>query len=275
MKNNSLKILPIFLTIPFLLAMYNGPHFYEYNIDDYDLTYVSHEQIDDEYIYTCNFKNNRSTAYVSSISLSGTIEEEKYELTLCENGFSNIFRNYNCVVPPQYEGTVRLSSAKEISDLSKLEKDGRGFSLSDNSIEKEFIYTSNIESITLKPIDQESVNPFYYYVIKFNENVENIYSCGVFEVNYNGETAHLLLESSKEGYHFSTSEELDLTKLTVKSITLVKTYRPFSINTERLGELTAIYVAIMVVIHVGIFCAIFFPVRHMLRKKRKAQTDIK
>ena len=275
MKKNLLRILPIFLALPFLMAMYNGPRFYEHNIDDYDLTYVSHEQIGDEYIYTCNFKNNRSTAYISSINLSGTLEEEKYELTLCENGFSSIFRNYNCVVPPQYEGTVRLSSTKEISDLSKLEKDGRGFSLSDSSVEKEFIYISNIESITLESINQDKSNPFYYYNIKFNKNVDNIYSCGVFEINYNGETAHLLLDSSKEGYHFSTSEELDLTKLAVESITLVKTYRAFSINTERLGELTAIYVAIMVVIHVGVFCAIFFPVRHMLRKKRKAQTDIK
>lgn len=273
MNKNSIKILPIFLALPFVMAMYNGPHFYESDISYYDLTYVSHEQIDEQYVYTCNFKNNSADVYISSISLSGTLKNENYQFSLYKNGFSDIFNNSYCVLAPQYEGIVKLYSEKEITDLSEFDKDGNGFSLSDSSINKINVYTSNIESITLNQIDSVKPSSSYYYTIKFNENVKNIYSCGLFEMKYNGETVYLMMESSKEGYRFSTSEQLDLNKLTVEGVTLVETYRPFSINVDKLGELTAIFVAIMVVIHVGIFCAIFFPIRHTLRKRRKAKAD--
>ena len=54
----SIKLLPIFLTLPFLMAMYNGPHFHVSNYDSYDVSYVSHEQVEDYYLYKVNVKKN-------------------------------------------------------------------------------------------------------------------------------------------------------------------------------------------------------------------------
>ena len=78
MKKSDLKLLPIFLTFPFLMGMYNGPYFHVPNYDSYDVTYVSHEKVEDDYIYTINIKHNSGYHYIYSLELKGTIEEEKY-----------------------------------------------------------------------------------------------------------------------------------------------------------------------------------------------------
>lgn len=270
MKKNRSKTLLLLLTIPFLTAFYNGPNFYVHHYSSYDLEYVSHEQVDDLYVYTCNFKNQSAT-YVELIKLNGTIDDETYSLELLDHSFSDIFCDY--VAKPYYEGTVKLVSSKEIPDISKLNKDGDGFITSDSSVKKAYASGDVVESISLmRAKDGES--RYYAYSITLSAGFNDIYGYGLYEMDYDGDPFYLLLDHYSEGYTFYTLQEVDLTKLKVNGITFIEQYRPFSPSDEGLLTVSLIILAVALLIHGALFCAVFFFVRFLIRKNRKAKAGL-
>ena len=269
----SIKLLPIFLTLPFLMAMYNGPHFHVSNYDSYDVSYVSHEQVEDYYLYTVNVKNNSGYHYIYSLHLEGTIEEEKYSNTLID--FSDTF--CDSLIGPYGEATVKMISEKEIPDVSKLSKNGDAYSIIDESIKKHYFTTDVVESISLVTNTNDESNPdynLYNYKINFKEGTDTNFGCGLFEFSYNNEPVYLMIEHFSSGYHIFTYQELDLTKLEVKGVTLIEQYRPFSPTSEGMLKVSLIVLAIALLIHGALFCAIFFFVRFLIRRNRKAKADL-
>ena len=117
MKKNHNKALLLLLTIPFLTAMYNGPHFHVDNYSSYNLTYVSHEQVDDNYVYTFDIENT-GPSFIYKVELEGMVDETKYQLTSFR--FSDIFTDN--LIGPYEEGIVKITSSREIPDLSEFKK---------------------------------------------------------------------------------------------------------------------------------------------------------
>lgn len=270
MKKNHNKALLLLLTLPFLTAMYNGPHFYVHHYDSYDLDYVSHEQIDDKYVYTCDFKNNSAT-YLTNIKLEGTINDETYNLGLLNHSFSDVFVDY--VPIPFYEGTVKLVSNKEIPDISKLDKDGDGFRIDDSSIEKAFASSDVIQGINLVHTKDES-SSYYCYRITLKPDFSDIYSCALYEMEYDEDRFYLLNDRTSDGYTFYTFQEVDLTKLKVGGITFIEEYHAFSPKGDGLLYAALVLLGIVLLIHLVIFLIVFFFVRFLIRKNRKAKADL-
>ena len=270
MKKNHNKALLLLLTIPFLTAFYNGPNFYVHHYSSYDLEYVSREQVDGLYVYTCNFKNQSAT-YVELIKLNGTIDDETYSLELLDHSFSDIFCDY--VAKPYYEGTVKLVSSKEIPDISKLNKDGDGFVTSDSSVKKAYASGDVVESISLmRAKDEES--RYYAYSITLSTDFNDIYGYGLYEMDYDGGTFYLFLDHYSEGYTFYTLQEVDLTKLKVNDITFIEQYRPFTPEGSGFLYLVLIVLVAIILIHLAIFLIVFFFIRFLIRRNNRARASI-
>ena len=269
MKKSRLKILPVFLSLPFLMAMYNGPHFHVSNYGSYDVTYVSHEQVEDYYLYTVNVKNNSGYHYIYSLQLEGTIEEEKYSKNLID--FSDTF--CGSLIGPYGEATVKMASTVEIPDVSKLSKSGDAYSIIDESIKKHYFPVDVVESISLVSSANSQSN-LYNYKINFKEGTDTNFGCGLFKFAYDSESIFLMLENTSDGYQFYTLKELDLTKLKVEGITLIEQYRPFSPTNEGILTVSLIVLAVALLVHGALFCAIFFFVRFLIRRNRKAKADL-
>ena len=268
MKNNK-KALLLLLTVPFLCALYNGPHFYDYGYSAYDLTYVSHELVDEEYVYTFDIKNNAG-AYLYFAELEGEVEEENYYLGI--NTFSDTFFDY--VLGPGVKTTVKVTTKKELPDLSQLTKNGKAYTISDSSINKHYFSSDFVESITLKDDGSNNANHYCVYKINFKEGSNTNFSSGVLELTYDNEEVYLMRDGSQDGWVFFTHQEIDLTKLKFQSATLIESYRPFSPSDEGILLVSLMLIGILLLIHGAIFCAIFFSVRFLIRKNRKAKADL-
>ena len=269
MKKNLNKALLILSTIPFLCAMYNGPHFYVSNYDSYDVSYVSHEQVEDYYLYTVNIKNNSGYHYIYSLQLEGIIEEEKYSKSLTD--FSDTF--CGSLIGPYGEATIKMASRVEIPDVSKLSKSGDAYSIIDESIKKHYFPIDVVESISLVSSANNQSN-LYNYKINFKEGTDTNFGCGLFKFAYDSEPIYLMLENTSNGYQFYTLKELDLTKLKVEGITLIEQYRAFSPTNEGILKVSLIVLAVALLVHGALFCAIFFFVRFLIRRNRKAKADL-
>lgn len=269
MKKNRFKLLSIFLTLPFLMGMYNGPHFHVSNYGSYDVSYVSHEQVEDYYLYTVNIKNNSGYHYIYSLHLEGTIEEEKYSDTLID--FSDTF--CGSLIGPYGEATIKMASKIEIPDVSELSKSGDAYSIIDESIKKHYFPTDVVESISLVSSANSQSN-LYNYKINFKEGTDTNFGCGLFKFTYDKEPIYLMLENTSDGYQIYTLKELDLTKLKVEGITLIEQYRPFSPTSEGILKVSLIVIAIALLVHGALFCAIFFFVRFLIRRNRKAKAGL-
>ncbi len=273
MKKSRLKILPVFLSLPFLMAMYNGPYFHVSNYDSYDVAYVSHEKVEDDYIYTINIKHNSGYHYIYSLELKGTIEEEKYSVK--SDKFSDTF--CDSLIGPFGETTIKMTSKKEIPDVSKLSKSGDAYSIIDESIKKHYFTTDVVESISLVTNTNDESNPdynLYNYKINFKEGTNTNFACGLFKFTYDDEPIYLMIENYSSGYHIFTYEELDLTKLKVEEITLIEQHLAFSPTNEGILTVSLIVLAVALLIHGVLFCAIFFFVRFLIRRNRKAKAGL-
>ena len=188
------KLSLVLLTMPFLTAMmYNGPYFYVSNYNSYDVSYVSHEQVEDYYLYTINVKNNSGYHYIYSLQLEGTIEEEKYSKFLTD--FSDTF--CGSLIGPYGEANVKMISEKEIPDVSELSKNGDAYSIIDESIKKHYFTTDVVESISLVTNTNDESNPdynLYNYKINFKEGTDTNFGCGLFEFSYNNEPVYLMID---------------------------------------------------------------------------------
>ena len=269
MKNKHRKLLLLFLTFPFLTALYNGPHFYDHGYDNYDLTYVSHEQIDDQYVYTFDIKNNGG-GYIYSVKLKGEIEEENYNLSI--NSFSDTFCDY--VLGPGVKTTVKVTTSKEIPDISKLKKTSEAYTISDSSINKHYFSSDYVENITLEDDGSSNPNHVLIYKVNFKEGTNTNFGCGVFEYTYSEEKVYLMKDRSQEGWRIYTYQEIDLTKLKYEGATLIEDYRVFSPTGEGIALVSLMAIGVILLIHGAIFCAVFFPVRYLIRKNRKAKADL-
>ena len=255
------------------MAMYNGPYFHVTNYDSYDVTYVSHEKVEDDYVYTLNIKHNSGYHYIYSLELNGTIEEEKYSIK--SDKFSDTF--CDSLIGPFGETVVKMTSKKEIPDVSKLSKSGDAYSIIDESIEKHYFTTDVVKSISLVTNTNDESNPdynLYNYKINFKEGTNTNFACGLFEFTYDDEPIYLMIENYSSGYHIFTYEELDLTELKVESITLIEQHRAFFPTNEGILTVSLIVLAVVLLIHGVLFCAIFFFVRFLIRRNRKAKADL-
>ena len=83
-----------------------------------------------------------------------------------------------------------------------------------------------------------------------------------------------MIENYSTGYHIFTYEELDLTKLKVEGVTLIEQYRAFSPTSEGILTVSLMILVAAVLVHGVLFCAIFFFVRFLIRRNRKAKADL-
>ena len=269
MNKKHLKALPIFLSLPLLMAMYNGPQFHMNDYASYDVTYISHEVVDENYVYTVNVKSN-SNYYISSITLETTEEEGNYKFS--SKRFSNIFNGY--LIAPYKEATISLTSKQEITDFSKLGKHSSAYSLGYERLKKHFFNSETFESVTLAEYRPDNKDYPYEYKVNFKEGYDTNFCCGLFEMTYDNESVFLMLDGEYGDYHFYTYEELDLTKLKMEEATLIEQWRAFDPSPEGIMTLVFIVIGIMVVISAIIFCFVFFFVRYLIRKNKKARADL-
>ena len=156
-----------------------------------------------------------------------------------------------------------------------LKKSGDAYSISDSSIKKHYFPSEAIESITLADTHPDNENCKYEYQFNFKEEYDIAFRCGLFEITYEDKPINLMLDYSGDTYHFYTREEIDLTKLKVESITLIEEYHFFQPSEEGLRNLLFLVIGVILVISGVIFVVVFFFVRFLLRKNRKARAALK
>ena len=264
----------LFMTLPFLTAMYNGPGFYESHYKSFDYEYVSHEQVEDKYVYTLKIKNSSGYYYLYNLKLEGKIDDINYSLHLDSHGFSDVFADY--MIGPYAEKTIKMVSSKEIPDINELTKDGSAITLKDDSVYKWYNEPSVIESIVEKPIEGDNPNNLFAYQINYKENAEPDYFYGgLIGLTYGDEDFYLLVEKNSSGSNIYTYEAIDLTQLTVKQVTLIEGYRT-RINEQGIIAFLFMFLGIMVLISGGVFCIIFFGiyfVKRLTRKKKQQAAE--
>ena len=258
------------MTFPFLTAMmYNGPHFHVNNYSSYDLVYVSSEQVDENYVYSFNVENTGSS-YIYKIELEGYVDSTKYQLTTFH--LSDVFTSL--LIGPYGEATVKITSSAEITDFSEFEKSGDAYSISDSSIKKHFFAGEIVESISLVDTHPDNKDCAYEYTFNFKEGYDVAFSCGLFEMIYEDKPVKLMLDCYSGTYHFYTREEIDLTKLKVEEFTLIEEYRPFTPTEEGMRNLLFLVIAFALVVSGVVFLVVFFFVRFLIKKNKKARAGL-
>ena len=255
MKKNYLKLLPLILTFPTLMANASAPQVFRKEYKDYQLTYVSYVQNGEYFDYTYHLKNT-GKGYISYLRLEYETRETYYGVSYYAES-RNIFRD--SVIEPGFDQDIVMTSWKEIPDVKRLKAECEGFALFDESV-----VVSGTKAVTLK---NKYSDAFYYVVDLALEYNDSNYNYGaILKLNYNDNIYYVKVDE-RGGYIIETSEKLDLEKLTLLDVTVVKS-RPYMYGVMDGFLIVAIVflVCFGIVVSAGIFCAIFFPA--MKRRKR-------
>ena len=257
MKKNYLKILPLILTFPTLMANAPAPQVFRKEYKDYQLTYVSYVQNGEYFDYTYHLKNT-GKGYISYLRLEYETRETYYGVSYYAES-RNIFRD--SVIEPGFDQDIVMTSWKEIPDVKRLKAECEGFALFDESVA-----ITGTKAISLYNYSVDGDYASYKIDLGLEYNDSNYNYGAILKLNYNDSIYYVKVDE-RGGYIIETTEKLDLEKLTLLDVTVVKS-RPYMYGVMDGFLIVAIVflVCFGIVVSAGIFCAIFFPA--MKRRKR-------
>ena len=263
MKKNYKRLLPLLIIFPALMANAPVPQVFDKEYKDYELTYVGHEQNGEKFDYTYRLKNT-GEGYINYVRLEYETKDTFYGLSYySEYERVGVFRNI--VLEPGFDRNIVMSRTDEIPNIKKLKPEVKGYALFDTDVA-----ITGTKAVTLgNHYDDE-----YYYTIDLElEYSDSNWNYGaVLKLNYD-ENIYYVKVDERGGYRLETNAELDLTKLSILDVTVIKS-RPYMYGiVDAFTIIAIVFIACFaVLISGGIFAAIFIPT--MVRRKRRRRAAL-
>ena len=257
MKNSYKRLLPLLIAFPALMANAPAPQVFQNDYKDFTLTYVKSEQAGDNFNYTYHLKNT-GDGYISYINLEYEARNEYYGCSYHTYYQGTPF--YNTLIEPGFDEDIVMSAYKEIPDVKKLKQKCQGYSTFDESV--------TITGTRTFKLNNHYEDDYYYHVdLGLEYSDTNWHYGAVLKINYNDNLYYVKVDE-RNGYDIETKGELDLTKLSVLDVTVIKS-RPYMYGIVDGFTIIAIvfFVCFFILIGGGIFAAIFIPA--MVRRKRR------
>ena len=264
----SFKLLPIFLTFPFLMANAPIPQVFSENYKDFKLTFISQEQ-KAENSYEQHFTlENTGKGYISRIYIDDLYSASYYGSHL-DNPSHPYYPFLSGVIEPGYNDEIVMTSTSKMPEFRKVTPKAEGY----------FNFVSDLPVQGTKEIklDSKSEDYYYYYKIDLDLKVPDThYNYGaILKLNYNDTICYIEVSEGR-GYRFQTAEEIELDKLTVLDVIGIKS-EPYL--THQLGcggdfsnllkTVLVVFVVFALILSFGIFAAIFFPAMGRRRRRRR------
>ena len=268
MKTHTRKLLIILPLLPLLMA--NSPAPKRETYTDLEITYVGEESLHNYNFYTLNVKNV-GEGYVYYLNVSNKQFDTSFYTTMESNEICPPF--VDAMINPGFDKDL-VFATKEVIPESK-EVIGEAY---DYYVAAEDSTFTGSREIVYSTSGSYAANSSYLY------NVDVQYD-GAFSPNYNYCVAIFLTydgvsccvkSDNTEKISFRTNEKLDLSKLTVGEIKMLRSNYEYNYNygyyngagcRNALNALLVFMLVFFLVLGFGIFSAIFFPA--MARRRRR------
>ena len=255
MKKNYLKLLPLILVFPGLMANAPAPQVFNKDYKDYQLSFVKHEQNGDDHLYTYHLKN-AGKGYIDYVKLEYETRDSFYCLSYYFNG--GLFNDI--VAEPGFNQDIVMSSYQDIPNVKQLKAECKGYQTLDEKVN-----ITGTKAISYN----SSYNDVYYYKIDLNfEYSDTNWNYGaVLKLEYDEDIYYVKINEQRN-FQIEASQKLDLSKLSVLDVSVIKS-RPYMYGILDGFAIVAIvfFVCFFLLVGGGIFAAIFIP--KMVRRKRR------
>ena len=274
MKNRYLKLLPLIIALPTLMGNAPVPQVFTNTYKDYQLTYLNVEQSGDYYYYHYNLKNTGS-GYISHLSLSKEYEEYYFFATIStinQGGHYGVYPFFDKgLYQPGFDDEIMMLSTRLITDIDKVSVSCEGYSVIDSDV-----YIAGTRNLSLRNHRNEGDHSVYFYELDIKlvyDDPNRDWNFGVVaDLTYDGNNYYIKIDERGD-YIIESSQELDLSKLTINNLTVIKSHSydyGCRGGMEKLATILLIIVILFfVMISVGIFSAIFFPAMARRRRRRR------
>ncbi len=270
MKNRSLKLLPLIIVLPTLMGNAPAPQVFTQTYKDYQLTYLNVEQDGEYYLYHYNLKNI-GNGYISSLYIKEESKDDYFVGSLFSGGNYRVYPFFgDGLFQPGFDDEIVFRSLKEANNINKVSVDCVGYNTFDPDVT-----ISGTQQLSLYRKEDQSINLRCYYKLDVSLEYQNDsdWNYGVVaNINYDGNTYYIKIDA-RGGFIVETSQELDLTKLTINDLTVIKSH---SYGYGCRGNAQKIMIIFLVIVFIfalmisfGIFAAIFFPAMARRRRRRR------
>ena len=267
MKQHTRKLLILLPFLPLLMANSPAPQREMYT--DLKATYLSVESLHGYYFYHFNVKNV-GDGYAYRLNIESRTGEKSFYCSIESNEIVPPFENV--IIEPGFDKELIMVTKTEIPESKEV-------------IASSYDYYVAAEDITFEGSKEVSYsfsnsypsNNVYVYEIDayYDDTLSQDYDYDIaIKLTYDGET-FVTRSDNVEKCVFTTSETLDLTKLTVNEITMLRSsskygYRDYYYGIgckDFLNTFLLFILIFFIFLGFGIFALIFFPA--MARRRRR------
>lgn len=224
------NLLPLLLITPIFLANapmpYRGPEIYaSYEIEN--LSCAPDAGVSGQYIYSFNLKNT-GDGYIDLSHLQVFTPDGYYNTG---GGIRNIAKYDDLVIAPSCSFNIEFVSILDLS-IDDIQCDVYGY-LKENIVETAATY-SNISTFSkVKVTDRNEKESYEYsFTCSYTKNTNefgNHYS-PIFQISDGENDYYFHGDLLQDSYKFNTLQDLDETKLTIKSYTFIEGYEYYRIR---------------------------------------------
>ena len=266
MKQRARKLLAILPLLPLLMANSPAPRQEEYK--DLEVTYVREESLYSYNFYHFNIKNT-GVGYVDNLYLYNKNGSDYFSAYVEDGEILPPFNNI--LIEPGFDKEIVVATKNTIPESKEVQTECYSYYIDAEGVtfdgEKTVSYVSDASNVSSNH-HVYKIRAFYDGDLTGNYNYR-----AVLKFVYDGASGCIVLEDI-ENLLFSTNEQIDLTKLTVTDVVMVRDterhnyYNGIGINLENALRGFLIFLLVFgLLLSFGIFAAIFFPA--MARRKRR------
>lgn len=253
MKTIFKKSLILLATIPFIMGSSTLKVVHERLYKDSEATFLREEVIGD-YAYYYFDLFNKGDGFISYVYFSDDDSSKNVQL----DDYFYLFDN--ALLGPNMHQEVAFKKDYLLDKPEKVRSTTYGYNDIDDKLQ-----VNGSKSITFS----SSGADYFSYTIDINlqgERVSNYRYGVVAQLTYESSTYYVKINESS-AFTFSTKEKLDLTKLTLGNIAVIKSTPNRSVDETLNIYLGIVLIFFFIVVPLTVFLAIFIPAR--LRRKRR------
>ena len=266
MKKHTRTLLSILPLLPFLMANSAVPRPEEYK--DITVTYKSEESLYNYNFYHLDIKNV-GEGYLSNLYMTSQHHETPFSVEL---DMSEVYPPFSePLIQPGFDKEVVVATKNKIPESKSL----LAYSY-DYYIAAEGFKFSKDKTVGFDPESSNVSSNYFVYKVNttYTGDFEDYYYSIAIKLTYDGET-YYVRSYYTESITILAHEQLDLTKLTIEDLIMLRSPRNYNTGYDDIGgnfakAMSSVLLFLLVfflLLGFGIFSAIFFPA--MARRKRQ------
>lgn len=265
MKKHTRRLLIILPFLPLLMANSPAPQRKEYR--DLEVTYLSVETFYSYNFYHFNVKN-AGDCYVDYFYIENKPNDKSFYVSIDNDEINPPF-NY-LVLEPGFEKELVVATKNKIPESHEVQASSYSYYLPVDNI----TYTFSNE-VTYSVNDSDVANNQYIYKLdaKYNGDPGDEFNyVSIINLTYVGVSFAVRCDSINKVY-FQTSESIDLEKLTINDVKMVRYNEEYNYPNyfagcqDFINAFLLFLLIFFILLSFGIFAAIFFPA--MARRRRR------